>query len=117
MQKLLRHASLIALLGGCAAGVPYENRLQQWVGQPLDALVLAWGPPQYSYTLSDGRKIIEYREQQLIRRPDRSMLRHSRVFYLLDEMEDDYRLLQCRTRFTADQQGTIQQWAWDGNRY
>ena len=43
------------------------------------------------------------------------MLTAPRVFYLLDEMEDDYVLLQCRTRFTVDAQGIIQNWTWDGN--
>ena len=84
-------------------------------GQPLDDLVLAWGPPQSSYTLRDGRQVVEYQRQQLVRLPGRSMLTTPRVFYLLDEMEDDYTLLQCRTRFTVDAQGIIQNWTWDGN--
>jgi hypothetical protein len=43
------------------------------------------------------------------------MLHSPRVFYLLDEMDDEYSLRQCSTRFIVDAQGIIQQWAWDGN--
>ena len=114
----MRKALIAALLlSGCASTANYEAALQQWVGRPLDDLVLAWGPPQSSYTLRDGRQVVEYQRQQLVRRPGlgRSMLNTSRVFYLLDEMEDDYTLLQCRTRFTVDAQGIIQNWTWDGN--
>ena len=107
--------ALALLLTACATTAQYETRLARWDGQPLDDLVLAWGPPQSSYTLRDGRQVVEYQRQQLIRRPGRSMLTAPRVFYLLDEMEDDYILLQCRTRFTVDAQGIIQNWAWDGN--
>ena len=109
--------ALALLLTACATTAQYETHLARWGGQPLDDLVLAWGPPQSSYTLRDGRQVVEYQRQQLVRRPGlgRSMLNTSRVFYLLDEMEDDYTLLQCRTRFTVDAQGIIQNWTWDGN--
>ena len=109
--------ALTLLLAACASSARYETNLARWGGQPLDDLVLACGPPQSSYTLRDGRQVVEYQRQQLVRRPGlgRSMLNTSRVFYLLDEMEDDYTLLQCRTRFTVDAQGIIQNWTWDGN--
>ena len=109
--------ALTLLLAACASSARYETTLARWGGKPLDDLVLAWGPPQSSYTLRDGRQVVEYQRQQLVRRPGlgRSMLNTSRVFYLLDEMEDDYPLLQCRTRFTVDAQGIIQNWTWDGN--
>ena len=113
-QKTLAVA-LALLLAACATTARYEAGLARWGGQPLDDLVLAWGPPQSSYTLRDGRQVVEYQRQQLIRRPGRSMLTTPRVFYLLDEMEDDYVLLQCRTRFTVDAQGIIRNWTWDGN--
>lgn len=108
---------LALLLAACAGGVPYESSLAQWVGKPLDELVLAWGPPQGSYTLRDGRQVIEYRQQQIVRRPGwgRSMLGAPRVFYLLDEMEDEYSLRQCSTRFIIDAAGNVEKWAWDGN--
>jgi len=107
--------ALTLLLAACASSARYETNLARWGGKPLDDLVLAWGPPQSSYTLRDGRQVVEYQRQQLVRLPGRSMLNTSRVFYLLDEMEDDYTLLQCRTRFTVDAQGIIQNWTWDGN--
>lgn len=107
----------VLLLAACATTVRHEAALAQWVGKPLDALVLEWGPPQGSYTLRDGRQVIEYRQQQIVRRPGwgRSMLHSPRIFYLLDEMDDEYSLRQCSTRFIVDAQGIIQQWAWDGN--
>ena len=113
-QKTLAVA-LALLLAACATTARYEAGLARWGGQPREDLVHAGGPPPSSYTLRDGRQVVEYQRQQLIRRPGRSMLTTPRVFYLLDEMEDDYVLLQCRTRFTVDAQGIIRNWTWDGN--
>ena len=120
MKRQLKHtlpAMLALLLGACATSARYESALAQWVGKPLDELVLAWGPPQGSYTLRDGRQVIEYRQQQIVRRPGwgRTMLGSPHVFYLLDEMDDEYSLRQCSTRFIIDVHGNIEQWAWDGN--
>ena len=116
-MRYLLSVTLTLLLAACTAGPHYTNGPAQWVGQPLDELVLAWGPPQGSHTLRDGRQVVEYRQQGIARRPGwgRSMMHGSRLFYLLDEMEDDYVLLQCSTRFVVDAQGTIEKWAWDGN--
>lgn len=60
-----------ALLAGCA-GSPIGNLinnersetrndvLASWVGEDEDNLVMKWGPPTGSYTLSSGAKVISY---------------------------------------------------------
>lgn len=36
----------------------------RFVGKSADALVLAFGPPHSSYTLTDGREVAQYREER-----------------------------------------------------
>lgn len=125
------------LLSGCASTANYEASLQQWVGQPLDDLVLAWGPPQSSYTLRDGRQVVEYLRQRIINTPGFTWhhphtiyqegqtynadgspsgeYRGSSTIFLAEETPGDSRYLECRTRFIVSLQGDIQQWKWEGN--
>jgi hypothetical protein len=37
----------------------YEKILQSWVGSHADNLVASWGPPQSSYQLSNGGRVLE----------------------------------------------------------
>jgi len=134
----LKKALIAALLlSGCASTANYEASLQQWVGQPLDDLVLAWGPPQSSYTLRDGRQVVEYLRQRIINTPGFTWhhphtiyqegqtynadgspsgeYRGSSTIFLAEETPGDSHYLECRTRFIVSQQGDIQQWKWEGN--
>ena len=125
------------LLGGCTTTANYEAALQQWVGRPLDDLVLAWGPPQSSYTLQDGRKVVEYLRQRVIYSPGFTWYRPHTIYhqgqaynadgspagiyqdsstiFIPEESPGDSRYLECRTRFTISKQGDIEKWGWEGN--
>lgn len=60
-----------ALLGACET-VPYPERVAayetkvkaEFVGKSVDALLLAKGPPESSYTLTDGRDVIQYLKER-----------------------------------------------------
>lgn len=70
-MKPLLVMPLALVLAGCA-GSPLSNMVKQqryqttwdimasWVGASEDKLVTSWGPPENSYTLSDGSKLISY---------------------------------------------------------
>lgn len=59
--------SVLTLTGGCET-VPYEDRVKafedsvtaRFVGRSVDELILAFGPPNSSYKLSDGRDVLQY---------------------------------------------------------
>ena len=71
MKKVLLAMVVVSSLAGCA-GSPLGNlvnneRLEtkndvmaSWVGAKEDELIINWGPPDNSYTLSNGAKIVSY---------------------------------------------------------
>jgi hypothetical protein len=69
MKRLLTALtfSALALTAACET-VPYEERVKafedsiaaRFVGKSVDELILAFGPPQSSYKLSDGRDVLQY---------------------------------------------------------
>jgi hypothetical protein len=69
MKRLLIALTLSALaLTAACETVPYEERVKafedsiaaRFVGKSVDELILAFGPPQSSYKLSDGRDVLQY---------------------------------------------------------
>lgn len=58
-------------LGACET-IPYEERVAafegkmraDFVGKSVDNLILAFGPPQSSFTLSDGKEMFQYSMEQ-----------------------------------------------------
>jgi hypothetical protein len=69
MKRLLTALTLatLALTAACET-VPYEERVKayedsvamRFVGKSVDELILAFGPPNSSYKLSDGRDVLQY---------------------------------------------------------
>ena len=71
MKKILLAAVVTQLLAGCA-GSPMGNLINNerletkadvmasWVGADEDDLIIKWGPPDNSYTLSNGSKLVSY---------------------------------------------------------
>ncbi|MDA8362971.1 MAG: hypothetical protein M0Z84_03950 [Gammaproteobacteria bacterium] len=133
-------ASMIVMFAGCATTANYEKILQSWVGGSEDDLVQAWGPPQSSYPLSSGGKVIEY-----IRRS--SVTSGGYIHYVpvttnnngmvniygsnggyangnysgtsttyVPERSPTYTMhFVCITDFTVDAAGIIRAWSWKGN--
>lgn len=53
-------ACIACVLGGCATEAGYKKILDSWVGSDADQLVMQWGPPQSSYTMSNGTKVLQF---------------------------------------------------------
>lgn len=124
-------AVLIAggLLAGCetATTQKYEARLERWVGAPVDDLVLAWGPPDSSFKLEDGREVIEYKKSEVTGYGSGASVgvgtwSGSRGggfgtgvgFPLGGHPSDRIATHTCETRFiVADR--VVKAWSWEGN--
>jgi hypothetical protein len=73
MKRILTALTLcgLALTSACET-VPYEERVKafedgiamRFVGKSVDELILAFGPPDSSYKLSDGRDVLQYELNQ-----------------------------------------------------
>lgn len=67
-RLLLAFALSVSTLTGACETVPYEDRVKafedsvtaRFVGKSVDELILAYGPPNSSYKLSDGRDVLQY---------------------------------------------------------
>jgi|TARA_E500000178_G_C16830014_1_gene665593 hypothetical protein len=60
VRKLNLMVVLLFVLAGCKTTENYQKILRSWVGQPVDNLLMQWGPPDNTYSLSNGGKILEY---------------------------------------------------------
>ncbi len=128
-------------LSGCATTAGYEALLQSWVGDSTDHLVSAWGVPQQQWLTSNGGKILQYERSGQIVLPGVTTYQPVATTYTngtvsgygsngnfvngsYDGTSTTYArqtsaptVIQqrCVSRFTADAQGQITNWAWEGN--
>jgi hypothetical protein len=132
-----------AFVGGCET-IPYAERVAayeaqmqaRFVGQSADTLVIALGPPDRSYALSDGREVFQYSREQTItgggdsytttetstrvreiRESDGTVRQvEERISVPVTRVNPVYtRNLACTRRFVIDQNDTVQSFAWEGN--
>jgi len=69
--QLMLAGGLLAFTAACET-IPFEERakayddqmVQRFVGKSADELVLAFGPPQSSYKLTDGRDVLQYEQKR-----------------------------------------------------
>lgn len=129
---------LAIFLSGCSSTANYENLLESWVGLHADALVASWGPPDNSYSFSDGSRMLEYNFEEEDGSEVRAALLSARV-------NDDHAgnvqeaagaannaqpenatasaqpavpvqnaQIVCVTRFIVNARGIIKRWTWQG---
>ena len=139
MKNIKFIAILTVLLTGCATTANYEKILNSWVCSNVDNLVMQWGPPANSYPLSNGGRVLEYNSQRNVQIggytttvPQTTYNSGSaNVYGTAGSAYGTYSgpsttyaektapvqniTMQCITRFTVDAQGTITNWAWQGN--
>jgi len=58
-----------AAVGACVSSNNYAKDVGSYVGQPIDSVVLAYGPPDSSFQLEDGRWMFEWEELSIEHRP------------------------------------------------
>lgn len=132
-MKTVRCFLLVLIIGiflsGCATTANYERRLNTWLGHNADELVMSWGPPDRSYTLNDGSKVIEYARGHNVTIPftttNPTTTQHFGTFGSTPysgfstgtQTTTTYHTFNqwCNTRFTVSPQGIIRNWTWEGN--
>ena len=130
----------LLLLTGCATTAGYEKVLSSWVGQSADHLISTWGTPANSTRLSDGGRVLEYSNQRNIQIGGYTTAVPQTTYhngttsiygnnggsatgnysgtsttYVQQTTPIQNIAMQCATRFTVNAQGTITNWAWQGN--
>lgn len=95
-----------ALLLGCATTGKYEAKLNSWKGHDISSLMQAWGPPSNQYALPNGSHMYTW-----------LWVGGTRV---VSAPIGDYRVTTantawCKTTMTANGDGIITQWRWEGN--
>ena len=118
-------------LFGCATTAKYEAKLNTWIGASEDALVASWGVPNKTYTLSNGKKAIEYVRREtgqtggyVYTMPVRTYESGNIGGQLYSgtsvtnvpvvEPVQEYRLV-CMTSFVLDKNGKAESWHHEGN--
>lgn len=137
--------ALAGVLGVAACEtIPYEERVaayesavrQRFVGQSADTLVLALGPPDSTFTLSDGREMFQYSLDETrtrggdsyttyetstrvreVRAPDGSVSQvEEKITVPVVRTNPIYTERRtCVRRFIIDQNDMVQDFAWEGN--
>ncbi len=139
MKNLKTVVVLSAVLSGCATTANYEKILNSWVGSNVDNLVMRWGPPANSYPLSNGGRVLEYNSRRNIQIGGYTTTVPQTTYnsgtvnvygtggsaygtysgasttYVQQTTPAQNIAMQCITRFTVNAQGTITNWAWQGN--
>lgn len=134
--KAITLVALISLISGCATTKNYESILDTWLGSSADDLVASWGPPQNSYTLSDGGKVLEYLKQDSFQiggftysvpvtthhsgtvssyTSGISSYDGSSTTYVQKQAPVHTITSKCITRFVVDAKHIINRWTWEGD--
>ena len=140
MKQVRALALLSILLAGCATTSGYEAVLQTWIGDTTDHLVSIWGVPQQKYRQDGGGKVLQYERSGQIVLPGTTTYQAQTTYtngtvsaistngnsangfyndtsttYVPHTSGPTVIPTQCMTRFTADANGRIVNWAWQGN--
>lgn len=131
-------------LAGCASTENYEKILESWVGADADSLIRKWGPPDSSFELSDGSKVLQWSSRRTIKtggyRTYQPVTTHTSgtlststygsyggsysgsglysgtsTTYVPTTTPTRTYDMRCITRFTVSTSNVIQSWTWQGN--
>lgn len=130
--KAAKHAVLMAALLVLSGCVSMEQRrseftasMDAWVGKSLDELVQAKGPPTGSFTLSSGKRVIEYLRKDTMFVGGDAMTTMTPVFvpngggwvYVPQQAYFPARstTLTCKIVLTVTKENVIESWRAEGN--
>jgi hypothetical protein len=125
-------AAAAAVLAGCATAEGYRQQVAQFVGAHSDTIMLEWGPPSRTDTLSDGSQIWVYLNEE--RRYDpggyRSVPRERRTTFRDNRGNEQVRIerydetvyepprewwVECETRFVVAPDNRVADFRFSGN--
>jgi hypothetical protein len=108
-----------AVVAGCATTEKFENMLSSWVGANESALIGSWGPPQSSYSLPDGSKVLQYQRSGQVFIPGyataTTTYAGNQAFTNINGMPSMAITQQCMVNWTINPDGRVARWSWQGN--
>jgi type IV pilus biogenesis protein CpaD/CtpE len=108
-----------ASLVGCATTAKFESILDSYIGDPESALISQWGPPDSSYPLGDGSKVLQYRQNGSVVLPGYANATTTYVghqaFTSVNGMPAMAIAQQCTVNWTVDNNGRVRRWNYNGN--
>lgn len=123
--------ALLLFLSGCATSAKYKALLDTWLGSSEDALITSWGPPQSVYTMSNGKKCIEYNRETNMQMGGYTYTTPQTTYYngtvgnafysgtatqYVTQQAPVYNVpLWCKTSFIVDSCGAVESWRYEGN--
>lgn len=138
MKRILL-ATAIVLLVGCATQAKLQAKMDSFLGQPEAVVIGTYGPPQNSYVLNDGSKIIQYTRGRTIVMPGATTYQpvttntygnmtlnqglrtttgaynQTSTTYVQQQGPATPINLSCTVNFTIDKEGIVRRWNADGN--
>ncbi len=123
-RRLLLVVGVVSLVA-CATTAKYETILQSWVGEDADNLVRRWGPPNSSYTLSSGSRLLSYERSGSSTYTTPVQVQQGPGQFVGDMYFPGQTTVtggqtynmnwRCRTDFEVDTSNRIVSWRWQGN--
>jgi hypothetical protein len=139
MRRLILTCYIAALVAGCATQAKFQAKMDSFIGRSEGALVGAYGPPQGSYTLGDGSRVLQYsRSGQMVlpgattmqpvttnttgnltlnqgMRQTTGNYNQTSTTYVQQQGPATTVQLGCTVNFTIDASGTVRAWSANGN--
>jgi len=118
-------------LCGCATTAKYEAKLNTWVGSSEDSLIAAWGVPNKTYDLRDGKRAIEYVRKNIVQtggylyttpqttyysgRKGSKLYSGTSTTYVTEVQPVQKFKYSCKTSFMLNNDGKVESWHHEGN--
>jgi len=96
------------LLAGCATTGNYERILQSWMGNDVNGLIEAWGPPSSTFDMPNGNKTYTW----LNVNGSTGYANYNPYTRSAYAMSTTW---WCKTTFTSEPSGRLISWHWEGN--
>lgn len=141
----MRTTSLVAVcvgavLVGCASQAKFETKMNGFLGQSEGVVVGAYGPPQSSYVMNDGSKVLQYTRSGQVLLPGATTMQpvttnttgnytlnqglnqstgrynSQSTTYVQQQAPATPVNLWCTVNFTVNPAGTVTNWQANGNR-
>jgi hypothetical protein len=130
---------VVATLAGCATQEKFQAKMDRFVGQSEAVVVGTYGPPQNSYVMNDGSKVLQYTRGSTMVIPGsttyqpvttntsgnvtlnqglqttRGTYNQTSTTYVQQQAPGTPINLSCTVNFTIDKEGVVRQWRADGN--
>jgi len=129
----------VAALIGCASQAKFQAKMDDFLGQPESVVVGTYGPPQNSYVMNDGSKVLQYSRGNTLVIPGATTYQpvmtntsgymtvnqgmrtasgnynQTSTTYVPQQSPNIPINLSCIVNFTVDREGIVRRWNAEGN--